>query len=155
MRVTAQPSGRDSRDNCAPALGCTSQYLPLKRMPDSKPHPFLDTIRALCMHELLCLSLPGLQADADATATVAVSTTNQQKGVKHPSGDDTSECPPSTHASSSTVETYPGNASLLPSKSWQANIGLVVGGLFFTVVGVVLGRWSATRAGYYNLSEAV
>lgn len=69
-----------------------------------------------------------------------------QKGVKHPFGHD-SKCPPPAAAGP------PGAAAFLPPSSWQARVGLAVGAAFFVAVGIVFGRWSATRAGYVNLSD--
>lgn len=111
----------------------------------------LDIKRVPSVHfSCLCLCLKD-----DAAAAVAVSTsTENHKEAKKPSGDDSPECPPPTQASPPSVETHAGTTSL-PSQSWQANMGLVVGAVFFMVVGIVVGRWSATRSGYYNLSEAV
>lgn len=98
------------------------------------------------------------QDDEEATDAVEASSTGRQKGVKHPSGDIT-KCPDTpatstgTGASSSPLEGKPGSG--FPPASWERNVGLVIGSVFFIVVGVVIGRWSATRSGYYNLSDPV
>lgn len=48
----------------------------------------------------------------------------------------------------------PGSPGGLKStKPWDFGVVLVIGAVFFVVTGVVIGRWSATRAGYMNLSE--
>lgn len=63
-------------------------------------------------------------------------------------------CPPATASLPPAHSPGPADGSPPPAlASWQDTIGLVVGALFFTVVGVVVGRWSATRSGYYNLND--
>ncbi|CAM9381692.1 unnamed protein product [Ascophyllum nodosum] len=63
--------------------------------------------------------------------------------------------------SSDAIEasTYNGMGGTLPRSlpvgRWESTVYMMVGALFFVVSGVVIGRWSATRSGYVNLSEAV
>lgn len=87
------------------------------------------------------------QDDHAATATVEASS-DGHKGIKHPSGD-VSKCPPTAAAGP------PGAAAFLLPSSWQAHVGLAVGAAFFVVIGIVLGRWLATRSGYVILSDPV
>ncbi|CAM9136658.1 unnamed protein product [Ectocarpus sp. 13 AM-2016] len=63
--------------------------------------------------------------------------------------------PPSSATAGSTQAADRTQSTAVPTTlvSWQDKIGLGVGALFFTVVGIVVGRWSATRAGYLALSD--
>lgn len=65
--------------------------------------------------------------------------------------------PPSSGTAGSTQAAGGAQSAAVPTAlvSWQDKIGLGVGALFFTVVGIVVGRWSATRAGYHSLSDPV
>lgn len=98
------------------------------------------------------LELP--QVDANATRAVEASSYDG-KGVKHPSTEDTPMCPPTT-TSPPKVETDPDRSGVsLSTRSWKTKVGLVAGALFFAAVGVAVERWSATRSGYYSISEPV
>lgn len=64
----------------------------------------------------------------------------------------TTECNPAVGGHT----TGPGSpGGWKPKAPWDFGVGLVIGAMFFVVAGVVIGRWSATRAGYVNLSEPV
>eukprot|EP00752_Nemacystus_decipiens_P011297 g10039.t1 len=103
-----------------------------------------------------------LEVDANETKAMQTSSSDGKESKhKQPSSP---LCPPptkplpSTSADSdqSTPGTGSGSAppsSVVPSAmaSWQDKIGLAVGALFFTVVGIVFGRWSTTRAGYEQI----
>lgn len=103
------------------------------------------------------MPLPFHQIDADETKAMEASSSDE-KGSKHTSKS-SPLCPPPTKplpsvTTDSTSESGPGTPStVVPPAlaSWHNKIGLAVGALFFVVVGIVLGRWSSTRAGYDNL----
>lgn len=108
--------------------------------------------------------LPHTRRQVDANETKAMETSSYDgKGSKQ-TQTSSSLCPPPTKSLPSTTtdsdHSTPGTGSgsepsstVVPSvlTSWQDKIGLAVGALFFAVVGIVVGRWSATRAGYEQL----
>lgn len=95
------------------------------------------------------------QVDANETKAMEASYNDGEgTGSSHKSEDSAPLCPPATTPLPAAHPTGPTDGSAPPAlASWQNKIGLVVGALFFTVVGVVVGRWSATRAGYYSLTD--
>ncbi|CAM9850452.1 unnamed protein product [Scytosiphon promiscuus] len=96
-----------------------------------------------------------LQIDVNETHAMAASYDDgKEKGSDHKSTASPPLCPPATTPLPAAHSTGPADGSPPPAlASWQNTIGFVVGALFFTVVGVVVGRWSATRAGYYSLTD--
>lgn len=84
------------------------------------------------------------QADSNASQAFQASTYHGMGGAL-PSQDKT-ECNPAVGGAT---------GGLKPKAPWDFGVGLVIGAMFFVVAGVVIGRWSATRAGYVNLSEPV
>ena len=100
-----------------------------------------------------------LEIDADETKAMEASSYSE-KGSKHTSDTSSPLCPPPTKPlpSVTTDSDHPASGPGSPSTvvppalaSWHNKIGLAVGALFFIVVGIVVGRWSATRPGYDNL----
>lgn len=121
---------------------------------------YATVMKLLTVPPPLCCALKQRQADEAKTRQA-------MEGVEAPSYDGNGEnpkqkseessllCPPPNESlPSGTTDEKQGGPStfVLPVlTSWRDKIGIAVGALFFTVVGVVGGRWSATRSGYLSL----
>ncbi|CAM9357293.1 unnamed protein product [Hapterophycus canaliculatus] len=95
-----------------------------------------------------------LEVDANETKAIEASYDGGKSKASNRKSEGSPLCPPATTTLPPARSTRPTDDSPPPALvSWENTIGLVVGALFFSVVGVVVGRWSATRTGYYSLSD--